>query len=85
MLSATVREARLNLSKLLRVVEQGEEIVIRRRTQPIARLVPWSASRDEDDVPFPDLTAFRQRLLHEGHDATGRSTEELVREDRDKR
>ena len=84
MLSATVREARLNLSKLLQLVEQGEEIVIRNRKRPVARLVPWSV-RDDDDSSFPDLTAFRQRLLDEGYTASGPGTEAMVREDRDGR
>jgi len=84
MLSATVREARLNLSKLLRLVEQGEEVVIRNRKRPVARLVPFSA-HDDHGSGFPDLAAFRQRLLAEGCTATGAGVEAMVREDRDGR
>ncbi len=84
MLSATVREARLNLSKLLRLVAEGEEVVIRNRTRPIARLVPWSAGNNTADT-FPDLTAFRQRLIEEGYPTSAPGAEVLVREDRDGR
>jgi len=84
MLSATVREARLNLSKLLHLVEQGEEIVIRNRKRPVARLVPWSA-RVDNGSGFSELAAFRQRLLDEGYVASGPGAEVMVREDRDGR
>lgn len=36
-----VHEAKSNLSELLRRVERGEEIVIARAGQPVARLVPF--------------------------------------------
>jgi len=63
----TVHEAKTHLSRLLRRVEAGEEILIRRGREPIARLVPargaaaprvlWGDLRgrgmtpDFDDVP----------------------------------
>jgi prevent-host-death family protein len=63
-----VHEAKTNLSKLLREVEAGEEIVIGRGAQPVARLVPMKAralrvlGQDagaftvpaEFDAPLPD-------------------------------
>jgi prevent-host-death family protein len=39
-----VHEAKTTLSKLLRRVAAGEEIVIRRGGQPVAKLVPIAAS-----------------------------------------
>ncbi len=36
----TVHEAKTHLSRLLAEVEKGEEVVIARRNQPVARLVP---------------------------------------------
>ena len=36
-----VNQAKTHLSKLLKVVEQGQEVVIGRSGVPIARLVPW--------------------------------------------
>lgn len=38
---ATVHEAKTHLSRLLESVEAGEEIVIKRRDRPIARLVAF--------------------------------------------
>ena len=37
MVTTSVREARLNLSKLLKLVEKGHEIVIRNRDRPVAK------------------------------------------------
>ena len=38
--NVTIGEAKTHFSKLLRQVEAGEEIVIRRGSRPVARLVP---------------------------------------------
>ena len=51
----SVAEAREKLAQLLRAVEQGQEVVIRRYSRPIARLVPY----EDGGVVFPDLSAFR--------------------------
>jgi len=40
MRKVTIHEAKTHLSRLLADVERGEEIVIARASQPIARLVP---------------------------------------------
>jgi prevent-host-death family protein len=40
MRQVTIHEAKTHLSRLLADVERGEEIVIARASQPIARLVP---------------------------------------------
>lgn len=62
MRSVTVQEAKTQLSALLRAVEAGEEIEIRRGRTPIARLVkttPRASFRDMEGawtglVPPPD-------------------------------
>jgi prevent-host-death family protein len=43
--SVPVNEAKTRLSELIRRVEAGEEIVIRRGSTPVARLVPEPATR----------------------------------------
>ena len=69
-----VHEAKTHLSKLLREVEAGSEIVIRRGGKPVARIVPVPATAarvlgsdrgvlvvpDDFDAPLPDavLDAF---------------------------
>ena len=77
MKTVSVFEAKTHLSRLLQRVAAGEEIVISRRNQPIARLVPIAgrsaftpgqfAGRislsDDFDAPMPDemLDAFEGR------------------------
>ena len=46
MRSVNIHEAKTELSRLLKRVERGEEIVIARAGVPIARLVPLDARRD---------------------------------------
>lgn len=46
MRSVTVQQAKTQLSRLLREVEQGEEIEIRRGTVPVAMLVARPAGAD---------------------------------------
>jgi prevent-host-death family protein len=59
MRQAGVREARQNLSKLLREVQRGREIVITERGVAVARLVPM---RLRIRRGFPDLSAFRATM-----------------------
>lgn len=56
---AGIREARQNLSELIDQVQKGQEILITDRGKPVARLVP---ARALSAKPFPDLSAFRQRM-----------------------
>ena len=43
-LSVNVHQAKTELSKLLKEVERGREVIIARNGQPVARLVPFPAS-----------------------------------------
>jgi prevent-host-death family protein len=68
-----LNEAKTRLSELIRRVEAGEEIVIRRGSKPVARLVPEPASRieppgalrgrieiaDDFDAPLPEFDHLR--------------------------
>lgn len=53
-----VRETRENLSRLLDAVAAGEEVVIMRRGQPVARLVPAGSGA----VAFRSRRALREAL-----------------------
>lgn len=55
-MTTTIRDARLNFSRLLARVQRGEEIIIRNRQTPVAKLVPFIPRAVP---PFPDLTAWR--------------------------
>lgn len=71
--SLPLNEAKTRLSELVRRVEAGEEIVIRRGSKPVARLVPEPASRvlppgsvpgiriwmaDDFDDPLPEFEEY---------------------------
>ena len=70
-------EAKAHLSALLDAVEAGDEVVITRRGQAVARLIPDPGS----DRPA-NLSAWSARLrrLHADHPSLERSAVELVRE-----
>lgn len=42
-----IHEAKTNFSKLLKLVESGHEVIVKSFDRPVARLVPYSASRTE--------------------------------------
>ena len=69
MLTVNIHEAKTHLSRLLRRVSAGEEIVIARSGRPVARLVPIAPPptarrpgtargrlvlRDDFDAPLPE-------------------------------
>jgi prevent-host-death family protein len=56
MRTASIREARQNLTSLLQDVRRGREVAISDRGRPVAMLVPVQERR-----PFPDLKALRKR------------------------
>lgn len=78
MTTCTVAEAKAHLSDLLSRVEKGEELVITRRGQPVANLVPIRPARRAPD--WSAIRAFRESLP-----AAGSSAAELVRTVRDAR
>ena len=47
---ASVRKVRDHLSKYLRRVQQGEEVVITSHNRPIAKLVPLSGEEDDESL-----------------------------------
>jgi prevent-host-death family protein len=44
-MTVTIHQAKTNLSRLLHQVEQGEEVVVCRGKQPVAKIIPTSASQ----------------------------------------
>ena len=81
MVTTTVREARLNLSRFLKLVEKGGEVEIRNRNTPVAILVPPDRRKNGQ---FPDLSRFRRSIASSTR-YVKRRTEDLVREDREGR
>ncbi len=54
-----IREANQHLSRYIAAVERGEEVIITRRGQPVARLVPVTKKRQLT----PEQKAARKRML----------------------
>lgn len=50
-----VHEAKTHLSKLLEMVERGEEVTIARGSQPVARIVPFEPSQAKPKRVFGRL------------------------------
>lgn len=80
MQSVTIREAQHNLAAFLRQVEAGEEIVIRRRNRPVARLVAVEPEAPAK-VDWSHLTEWR-RCLWGGRNVPGKPMHEIVSEAR---
>ena len=53
-----IHEAKTQLSRLLRRVEAGEEIIIGRAGQPVARLLPFT----DRDLPLRPLGTWRGQV-----------------------
>jgi prevent-host-death family protein len=63
----SVKEARSRFSSLLDQVEDGEEVVIRRRGKEVARLVPPRG----EGRRFPSLKEFRAAIRKKGEPLSG--------------
>ena len=60
MVKVNVGEAKANLSQLLKQVEEGEEVIIARNGQPVAKLVSLPAQQDRRK-PQPDI--FKGKIV----------------------
>ncbi|RLD96114.1 MAG: type II toxin-antitoxin system Phd/YefM family antitoxin [Aquificota bacterium] len=49
---ANIHEAKSNLSKLIELMLEGEEVIIAKAGKPIARLVPIREREDERELGF---------------------------------
>lgn len=78
MKTATLREAQHHLSKLVKDVENGEEMTITRRGKPVVRLVPtaekgnpnggnidWAAEFKRIDRELGDMPKFEKNIVLE--------------------
>lgn len=80
MKTATVRELRNDYAKLLRRVQAGEEIVITRRGEPVARLIPEKTIVNRK-VDWTESPAFKRDRSKEPVLSAKRS-EQIIRESR---
>jgi len=76
--TVTTREAQHNLAKLLRRVEQGEQIEVLRRKKPVAHIVPVRpAGAEPGKVDWSDFPDRLDKIWHGGM-APGRSTDDIL-------
>ena len=80
MQKVNVREARQQISRLLDAVAGGEEIIIMRRGEPVARLLPVSSKSNVRKICFPDHSALRAMVP-----PSKQTSAKLIREIRDER
>ena len=76
---ASIRDLRYNFSKIEDLLASGEEILITRRKQVIARLSPEAAA---EPAPWPDFAGRLKKLQHRPFAA---SHAQLLAEDREDR
>jgi len=76
MVTVSLAQAKAQLSALLDKVEAGEEVVVTRHGQAVARILP--VVRAKEPIPLEELRAFRATMP-----AWSRSSAELLREMRD--
>jgi prevent-host-death family protein len=67
----SLRQANQHLSRYVKTVELGEELVITRRGKPVARLVPVAAQRQLSPEQLAALERTRERMRR-GYDLGGR-------------
>lgn len=67
----SLREANQHLSRYIKTVEQGEELVITRRGKPVARLVPVATKPELSPEQLEALSRTRERM-RPGRDLGGR-------------
>jgi prevent-host-death family protein len=90
MTKATASQLKTKLGRYMRAVKSGQEIIVTDRGQPVARLIPFDAkAATQDDLV---ITAGREpgaaplgELVVRPISYRGRSTLDLLREDRNRR
>lgn len=82
MTSVTIREAQHNLAKYLRLVEDGEEVEIRRRDKVVARLVPGGVGATYVARPDWGAVAERRQQLWGGKPVSGAPASQIVSDGR---
>lgn len=77
MIKTGVKQMRQNLTKYLRQVQQGQEIIITKRDEPIAKLVPMPKKSLKQLGAHDDLRGVIQ--------ASGKTLSQVVTEMREER
>ncbi|HCE43694.1 MAG TPA: hypothetical protein DET40_09105 [Lentisphaeria bacterium] len=81
MISMSIRNAKMNFSKLLTLVERGEDVIIRNRQRPVAKISSFTEDGKSTDFSkfLGRLSKLRasQKIAPRGH------SDKIIREERD--
>lgn len=58
----TVHQAKTHFSRLLKLVEAGEEVIVMRGSHPVAKLVPVEPTAVGGELPFRLAGAYRGKI-----------------------
>ena len=83
MISMSIRNAKMNFSRILALVERGEDVVIRNRQRSVAKIS--SFKEDERTKDFSTLLDGLSKLRSTQKPAPRGRLEKGIREDRDGR
>lgn len=83
MISMSIRNAKMNFSRILALVERGEDVVIRNRQRSVAKISSFKG--DEETKNLPAFLAGLSKLRATQKAAPGGRLEKGIREDRDGR
>jgi len=91
-ISVGIRDAKLNLSKLLKRVQQGEEVLLKDRGRPVARIVPIDTGslllserikRLEEQGVIEPIPKKHRKTLASPIPVSGGIAQSFLQEDRD--
>ena len=71
MRSTNIADLRNRLAQYLKEVRAGEEIVVRDRQRPIAKIVPFTVDQDDDVVPGTSEAAATGRIRRSSPEGGG--------------
>jgi antitoxin (DNA-binding transcriptional repressor) of toxin-antitoxin stability system len=78
----TVRDVRLHWPKAEKALAEGEEIIVTRDAQPVARILPFVAPRARASRPFDPAAHARWLRKFWQAKSFGPSTDDWLRRDR---
>ncbi len=83
MISMSIRNVKMNFSRILTLVERGEDVVIRNRQRPVAKISSFKG--DEKTTDFSAFLDGLSKLRATQKPAPRGRLEKGIREDRDGR
>ncbi len=83
MISMSIRNAKMNFSRILVMVERGEDVIIRNRQRPVAKISSFTEGGKSTD--FSEFLGRLSKLRASQKTAPRGHSDKIIREDRDGR